>query len=193
MTSKTIGHTIIGYIKLCALFQSRQWIPTGVRIRKHSIQVKIGVFFYPVWLWNWTDDLVKQYATSSMLLLSLCLIDQFKLEQQHGNAIFGPKSLFFLSHVTLKLYRWHWKTIFPCCSQFCAPFHSHQTIQLGVTVRKRQIWVTNSNLFVRCDLELWQMTLKNNRAPLICHIKLCASFHCHMWIQTGVTVQKRLN
>ena len=41
------------------------------------------------------------------------------------------------------------------------------------------------------DLEIWWITLKNNRAPLLSNIKLCASFHHHMWIQTGVTVQKR--
>ena len=35
------------------------------------------------------------------------------------------------------------------------------------------------------------MTLKNNRAPLSI-VYLCASFHHHMWIQTGVTVRKRL-
>ena len=34
------------------------------------------------------------------------------------------------------------------------------------------------------------MTLKNNRAPLLCYFKLCASFHSYLWIQTGVTVQK---
>ena len=37
------------------------------------------------------------------------------------------------------------------------------------------------------------MTFKSNRAPLLSIIKLCASFHCHMWIQTGVTVRKRLS
>ena len=37
------------------------------------------------------------------------------------------------------------------------------------------------------------MTLKNNRAPLLSNIKLCASFHHRMWIQTGVTVRKRLS
>ena len=36
------------------------------------------------------------------------------------------------------------------------------------------------------------MTLKNNKAPLIRNIKLCASFH-HMWIHTRVTVRKRLS
>ena len=38
-------------------------------------------------------------------------------------------------------------------------------------------------LFEMCDLEIWWMTLKNNRAPLLSNIKLCASFHHHMWIQ----------
>ena len=44
-----------------------------------------------------------------------------------------------------------------------------------------------------CDLEIWWVTLKNNRAPLLCYLKLCAWFHCHMWIQTGVRVRKRLS
>ena len=32
---------------------------------------------------------------------------------------------------------------------------------------------------------------KNNRAPLLYCVKLCASFRSHWWIQTGVTVRKR--
>ena len=42
-----------------------------------------------------------------------------------------------------------------------------------------------------CDLEIGRMTLINNRALLLCNLKLCASFHTHWWIQTGVTVWKR--
>ena len=34
------------------------------------------------------------------------------------------------------------------------------------------------------------MTSKNNKAPLLYNIKLCASFQTHWWIQTAVTVQK---
>ena len=45
--------------------------------------------------------------------------------------------------------------------------------------------------FVLCDLEIWQMSLKNNRASLLCYVKLCASFHSHRSIQTGVTIWKR--
>ena len=33
--------------------------------------------------------------------------------------------------------------------------------------------------------------LENNRSPLLCCFKLCASFHSHWWIQTKVTVRKR--
>ena len=35
------------------------------------------------------------------------------------------------------------------------------------------------------------MTLKNNKAPLLCCFKLCASFGNHWWIQTWVSVRKR--
>ena len=39
-------------------------------------------------------------------------------------------------------------------------------------------------------LEIWWMTLKNNRAPVLCYFKLCESFHSHQSYQTGVTDQK---
>ena len=44
--------------------------------------------------------------------------------------------------------------------------------------------------FGHCDLDIWWMTLKNNRTHLLCHFKLWASFCSHLWIQTGVTVWK---
>ena len=61
--------------------------------------------------------------------------------------------------------------------------YSPETPNLG------QIW----RFLEPCDLEIWRMTLKNNRAPLLSNIKLYASFHHHMRIQTGVTVRKRLS
>ena len=61
--------------------------------------------------------------------------------------------------------------------------YSPETPNLG------QIW----RFLELCDLEIWRMTFKNNRAPLLSNIKLYASFHHHMWIQTGVTVRKRLS
>ena len=35
------------------------------------------------------------------------------------------------------------------------------------------------------------MTLINNRVPFLYHIKLCALFWSHQWIQTWVTIRKR--
>ena len=49
----------------------------------------------------------------------------------------------------------------------------------------------NRRFLEPCDLELWHMTLKNNRTPLLCHFKLCASFLSHWWFQTWITVRKR--
>ena len=50
----------------------------------------------------------------------------------------------------------------------------------------------NRPFFSPCDLEIWWMTPKNNRAPLLCLFKLFASFRSNWCIQTGVTVRKRL-
>ena len=59
-------------------------------------------------------------------------------------------------------------------------------------VLKRPILGQNRWCFVPCELEIWLMTLENNRASLLCCFKLCASFRSHWWIQTGVIVRKRL-
>ena len=77
-----------------------------------------------------------------------------------------------------------------CYFELCASFHNHRSIQTGVTFRKRSIRVKIHYIFVSCDLEIWQMTLKNNRASLVCFFKRYAWFHSHLWIQTGVIVQK---
>ena len=50
----------------------------------------------------------------------------------------------------------------------------------------------NRRFFSPCDLDTWWMTPKNNGTPLLCYFKLFASFRSHWWIQTGVTVRKRL-
>ena len=60
--------------------------------------------------------------------------------------------------------------------------YSPETLNSG---QKRQ-------LFEPCDLEILQMTLKNYRASLLCYFKLCAAFHSHWWVQTGVTVRKQI-
>ena len=78
-----------------------------------------------------------------------------------------------------------------CYVKLCSLFQSHQWIQTGVTARKRSIRVKIDDFFAPCELQIWRMTLQNNRAPVVCYFKHCVSFHRHWWIQTGVTVRKR--
>ena len=61
------------------------------------------------------------------------------------------------------------------------PAYSPETPNLG----------QNRWCFLLCDLEIWWMTLENNRVPLVCYFKLYASFRSHRCIQAGVTVRKR--
>ena len=49
----------------------------------------------------------------------------------------------------------------------------------------------NHQFFSPCDLEIWWMTLKNNKTLLLYYIKLCASFQIHWSIQIKATVRKR--
>ena len=88
-----------------------------------------------------------------------------------------------------------WKTIAPPPHflyhiKLCPSFQSHRWIQTSVTIRKRSIWV-KIKLFAPCDLEIWWMTSKNNRAPFSYYVKLSASLQSHCWIRTWVTARNR--
>ena len=64
-----------------------------------------------------------------------------------------------------------------------------------------EIWWMTSKTNRPCVVTVWKHTIRvkignflslgKNRAPLLFHVKLCASFQCNVWIQTGVTVRKR--
>ena len=102
----------------------------------------------------------------------------------------------FLSHVTLKFDTWPWKTIghlFYVASSFVHCVIAVSEFKLELQSGNSQF---GSKSMFSCPVwpfEIWQMTLKNNRAHLLRNIKLCASFRHHMWIQTGVAVRKRLS
>ena len=76
-----------------------------------------------------------------------------------------------------------------CYFKLCAAFRSHWWIQTGVSPETPNLGQIRRFLEL-WDLEIWWMTLQNDRAPLLCYFKLCASFCTHWWIQTWVTVQK---
>ena len=73
-------------------------------------------------------------------------------------------------------------------SSFVQHFIAIGEFKLELQSGNTQIWW----FLEPCDLEIWRMTFKKNRAPLLCYFKLCAAFRTHWWIQTGVTVRKRL-
>ena len=141
------------------------------------------------------------FYTMSSFVNHFKSIGEFKLGLQSGNAQFGSNWWFFVDigyFFPCDLEIW-WITLennrapLLYYIKLCASFQINQWSQTWVTARKRSIWVEIGDFFVPCNLEVWWVTLKNNRATLLHYIKLCASFQSHRWIQSGVTVRKRLN
>ena len=155
------------------------------------------VDFTPVLPWNLMDDPKKiirhVFYTTSSFVYHFRSISEFKLELQSENTQFGSNSMIFFSRVTLQCDAWPWKTIGHLL--YATSSVVHHFIAIGDFKLELQSGNTqfgsNRKFLELCDLAIWRMTLKNNRAPLICHFKLCASFPNHWWIQTWVTVQKR--
>ena len=77
--------------------------------------------------------------------------------------------------------------------KLCASFQSHLWIQIRVTIRKHSIRIKISIFLSSVTYKFDGWPWKNNRAPIQCYFTLCASFQSHLWIQTWVTVRKRLN
>ena len=187
---------LLCYLKLFASFRSLWWMQTGVTIRKCLIWVKIDAFLSRVTLkfYRWPSKTKGHlfYATSSFVQ-HFVAIGEFKLELESGNAQSGSNAALFRAV-------WPWnltddlennRAPLLCYFKLCASFRNHWWIQTGVRVRKRPIWVKFDAFLEPCDLEIWRMTFKNNRAPLLCYFKLSAAFRSHWWIQTWVRVRKR--
>ena len=181
MTSKNNRAPLVHYIKLCASFQIHQWNQTGVTVWKHSVQVKIDDFLSRMTLkfdrWPWKTIGLLFYATSS-ILHNFVAIGEFKLELQSGDAQFG----------------WN-LTIFELCDlEICRITLNKANLRDLIAATGLLILLKfdpNHPFFSLCDLEIWCMTSKNNRAPLLYYTKLCVSFQIHRWIQTEVTLRKR--
>ena len=142
--------------------------------------------------WPWKIIGHPFYAALS-LVHHFKAIGESKLELQSGNAQFWSKSEIFCP--VLKFDGWPWKTIghlFYVASSFMHPFIAISEFKLKLQSGNPQF---GSKSAIFCPVWPWNLTddLEKNRAPLLCYFKLCASFHHHMWIWTGVTVQKRLS
>ena len=88
----------ICYFKLCPSFQSHWWIQTLVRVRKHSIRVKISNFLSRVTL-KFDGQPLKTIGhilySAWSFVQHFIAIGEFKLELRSGNAQFVSKSTFF--------------------------------------------------------------------------------------------------
>ena len=93
----------------------------------------------------------------------------------------------------LDIWRMTLKTIghlFYAASNFVHHFIAINEFKLELRSQNAQFGSKSMIFFILCDLQIWQMTLKNNRALLLYYFKLCTLFCSHWWIKTGVTVRK---
>ena len=166
MTSKNNRTPLLYYIKLCASFQSHEWIQSKVTVWK--IRVKISNFLSRATLkitrWPWTRQIWgiwKLWPANS---------------PETPN--FGQNRwCFVLCDFEIWWMTWENKANL---RDFIAA--------TGLVILLK--FDPNHRFFSPCDLEIWWMALENNRAPLLYYIKLCASFQIHRWIETEVTVRK---
>ena len=105
------------------------------------------------------------------------------------------KIVYFLSRMTLKFGGWPRKRIghlFYATSSVVRRIISIGELKLEVQFGNAKL---GSNVAILCPMLYSNLTddLKNKRSPLLCHIKIFALFHPHMWVQTGVMVRKWLN
>ena len=145
-------------------------------------------FKFDGWPWKTIGDLF--YATSSFvhhfIAISEVTVRKRPIRFKINN---------FMSRVTLKFDRWPWKTIeclLYATSNFVLHLEAIKEFKLELQSGSAQLG-TKSPIFVPCDLEIWQRTLKNNIVTLLWYFKLYASFRSQLWIQNGVMVRKRLN
>ena len=204
LTLKNNRALLLNITKLCASFHHHMWIQTGVTVRKRLSWVLTSVTL-TFDLWS------RPFAWTSLLSLvmtpeNFMMIRWWEHSQQGKSEgfvscdwpIVRKRPIWVkigdaLYRVTLKFDGWPWKTIGHL--SFAVSSFVQHFIAIGEFKLELQSGTPNSGQIPRflepCDLEIWPMTLKNNRAPLLFYFKLCASFHNHWCIETWVTVRKR--
>ena len=148
------------------------------------------IFKFDRWLCETTGHLL--YAISSFVD-HFVAIGEFKLELQSGNGQFGSKSS-FVSPASLKFDRWHRKIIaHPLCatSSFVHHFVVIGEFKLELQPGNAPLGL-NLAFYLWWDLEIWQMTLKNNTHKVYATSSFVhRSFRSHQWIQPGITIRER--
>ena len=179
MTLENNRASLLCSFKLCATFHSHRWIQTKVTVQKDPNKVKIDIFLSRVTLKfeGWPSKTIGHlfYAISSFVQHFIA-IGEFKLELQSGNSQSGSKSKIFWAV-------WPWNLTDDLQKQKGTWPKQHQAIYIISSSYVNSNWSYNPETHnlgqIRWfleprDLEIWRMTLKNNKAPLLCYFKLCA-------------------
>ena len=134
------------------------------------------------------------FHITSSFVHHLKSLGEFKPELLSGNAQFGSKSMIFCPV-------WPRNLMDDLEKQQSTSSMLHEALCIILKPSVNSNWSYSPEtlnfgsksaiFFVPCDLEILWMTLKNNRAPVLCCYDLYASFRSHRWIKTKVTVRKR--
>ena len=141
---------------------------------------------------NLMDDFEKQQGTSSILCKALCIISKPLVNSNWSYSLetlnLGKNRRFFVP--------WPWNLTDDLEKEKDTSSMLFQALCIISKPSVNSKWSCNpetpnlgqnQRFFVPCELGIWWITLKNNRASLLCYFKLCTSFHNHWWIQTGVS------
>ena len=196
MTLENDRAPLLYYIKLCASFQIHRWIETEVTVQKRSIWVKIGNCLSRVTLkfdgcpWKTIGHL---FYVASSFVYHFTAISEFKLELQSRNAQSGSNSTIFKTvrpwNLTDDLAKQK-GTSSMLLQALCIISHPLVNLNLSYSLETLNSG-QKRRLFEPCDLEILRMTLKKNRASLLCYFKLSVSFRTDWRIQIEITVRKR--
>ena len=176
---KTIGHLFCTTSSFVHHFKATNEFKLAL-VRKHSIRVKIPDFLsratlrFDGWPWKTIGHL---FYTMSSFVHHFKAIGGFKLELLSRNAQFRSKLAIFCR-------MWSWNLmvtlkpiehLFYATSSFGHHFKAMDEFKLELQSGNAQF---GSNSAIFCHMWPWNLMddLKNNRAPLLCYVKLCASF-----------------
>ena len=199
MTLKNNRAPLLSNNKLYASFHHHMWFQTGVTVRKRLSGVMTSVTLtFDLWPWPFVRTSLLSLVITPENFMMIRWWEHSEKGVTNRQTDGGTDGR---ADWTIHRAAWSQLKIMTsknnrapvlCYVKLSALFQSHQSIQTWVTVRKCWIRVKICNFLALRELEIWWMTLENNRAPLLCNFKLGVSFHSHWSIQTGVTVWKHL-
>ena len=207
MTLKNNKALLLCCFKLCVSFRSHQSIQSGVTwLQSGKTQYTKSPIFGPVWLWNLMDDPEHGKSEGFDSCDRPCNLTQIGFKSSIFQPVWPRKATRHRTdgqtdktdrQTENTIHRAAWsqlKTIGHLFYTTLSYGHYSKAIgefKLELQSGNAQFVSKSAIFFVPCDLDNWRMALKNDRAPLLCCFKLCASFESHQYIKTGVTVRKR--